>query len=111
MASGCNRRNIIISNSIKDTFDKASLIKDINERENIICNYQRYGLLDRDDAIKKIQELRIKDEDVLKVTSANLAISSTPFNQSTNNQLVNELITQRNILQTKLMGKQLEKYI
>lgn len=97
-----------MSNSIKDTFDKASLIKDINERENIVCNYQRYGVLDRDDAIKKIQELRIKDEDVLKVTSANLAVSSTPFNQSTNDQIVNELIMQRNILQAKLRGKQSE---
>ena len=99
-----------MSNSIKDTFDKASLIKDINERENIVCNYQRYGVLDRDDAIKKIQELRIKDEDVLKVTSANLAVSSTPFNQSTNDQIVNELIMQRNILQAKLRGKQSEEY-
>ena len=97
-----------MSNSIKDTFDKASLIKDINERENIVCNYQRYGVLDRDDAIKKIQELRIKGEDVLKVTSANLAVSSTPFNQSTNDQIVNELIMQRNILQAKLRGKQSE---
>ena len=97
-----------MSNSIKDTFDKASLIKDINERENIVCNYQRYGVLDRDDAIKKIQELRIKDEDVLKVTSANLAVSSTPFNQSTNDQIVNELIMQRNILQAKLREKQSE---
>ena len=97
-----------MSNSIKDTFDKASLIKDINERENIVCNYQRYGVLDRDDAIKKIQELRIKDEDVLKVTSANLAVSSTPFNQSTNDQIVNELIMQKNILQAKLRGKQSE---
>ena len=99
-----------MSNSIKETFDKASLIKDINERENIVCNYQRYGVLDRDDAIKKIQELRIKDEDVLKVTSANLAVSSTPFNQSTNDQIVNELIMQRNILQAKLRGKQSEEY-
>lgn len=43
-----------MSNPIKDAFDKASLIKDIDERDSIIFNYQRYGLLDRDDAIKKI---------------------------------------------------------
>ncbi len=44
-----------MGNPIKDLFDKVSLIKDIAERENIICNYQKYCLLDRDDAIKKIQ--------------------------------------------------------
>ena len=54
MASGCNRRNRIMSNPIKDAFDKASLIKNIDERDSIISDYQRYGLLDRDDAIKKI---------------------------------------------------------
>lgn len=97
-----------MSNSIKDTFDKASLIKDIDERENIICSYQRYGLLNRDDAIKKIQELRIKDEEVLKVTSVNLVVSSIPFIQSTNDQIVSELIMQRNILQAKLWKKQSE---
>jgi len=45
-----------MNNPIKDIPDKESMIKDIAERENIICNYQRYGLLDRDNAIKKIQE-------------------------------------------------------
>ena len=51
-----------MSNPMKDIFDKESMIKDIAERENIICNYQKYGLLDRENAIKKIQELRRGDE-------------------------------------------------
>ena len=97
-----------MSNPIKDIFDKESMSKDITERENIICNYQRYGLLDRDNAIKKIQELRVKDADVLAVTSANLVVSSIPFSQSTNDQIVDELIMQRNILQAKLIKKQAE---
>lgn len=102
MASGCNKRNGIM----KDAFDKASLIKDINERDSIIFNYQRYGLLDRDDAIKKIQELRISDEDIAAVIAVNLSVSSIPFSQSTNDQLVGELAMQRNILQAKLIKKQ-----
>lgn len=40
MASGCNRGNRIMNNQIIDEFDKASLIKEIHERDIIICNYQ-----------------------------------------------------------------------
>lgn len=98
-----------MSNSIKDIFDKESISKDIAERENIIYNYQRYGSLDRNNAIKKIQELRKNDENVAAITTAKLATSSVPFNQSTNDQLVGELIMQRDILQVKLIRKQLEE--
>jgi len=98
-----------MNNPIKDIFDKESLIKGIAERENIICKYQETGFLDRNDAIKKIQELRINDEDVAVVTSVKLATFSVPFNQSTNDQIVAELTMQRNILQAKLVKKQLEE--
>ena len=40
---------------MKDIFDKESMMKDIAERENIICNYQKYGFLDRENAIKKFR--------------------------------------------------------
>ena len=64
-----------MSNPMKDIFDKESMMKDIAERENIICNYQKYGLLDRENAIKKIQELRRDDENVAAITSVKLAIA------------------------------------
>lgn len=92
-----------MSNPIKDILDKESMIKDITERENIICNYQRYGLLDRENAIKKIQELRISDEDIAATTAVNLSVSSIPFSRSTNDQIVGELAMQRDILQAKLI--------
>ena len=95
-----------MNNSIKDIFDKASLMRDIDERDNIIFNYQRYGLLDRDGVIKKIQELRIRDEDVAAATAVNLFVFSVPFSQSTNDQIVGELVMQRDILQAKLIKKQ-----
>ena len=43
-----------MSNPMKDIFDKESMIKDIAERENIICNYQKYGLLDREKDRKSV---------------------------------------------------------
>ncbi len=98
-----NKGENLMSNSIKDIFDKQSLIKDINEREKIILDYQNRGILDRNSAIKKIQELRIADKDVASVTALKLATFSVPFTQATNKQLVEELIMQRNILQTKLV--------
>lgn len=70
-----------MSNPMKNIFDKESMIKDIAEREDIICNYQKYGLLDRENAIKKIQGLRRGDENVAAITSVKLAASSVPFNQ------------------------------
>ena len=97
-----------MSNSIKDEFDKVSLIKDIREIDSIVFNYQRYGSLDRNEAIRKIQELRITDKDIAAATAARLATSSTPFSQSTNDQIVGELLMQRNILQAKLVKKQTE---
>lgn len=94
---------------MKDIFDKESMSKDIAEIENIICNYQRYGLLDRENAMKKIKELRISDEDIAAATSINLSVSSIPFSQSTNDQIVGELAMQRDILQEKLIKKQVEE--
>lgn len=98
-----------MSNLNKEPFDNASLLKDITERDNIIRNYQLYGSLDRDYAIKKILELRISDNDVATVTSVNLSVSSTPFSQSTNDQIVAELAMQRDILKAKLIKKQAEE--
>lgn len=94
-----------MSNLNQKSFDNASLIKDITERDNIIRNYQLYGFLDRDDAIKKIMELR-SDNDVATVTSINLSVSSIPFNQSTNDQIVGELAMQKDILESKLSALQ-----
>lgn len=91
-----------MGNSIKDEFDKVSLEKDISERNHIIHLFQSTGFLDRDDAVNKIINLRINDEDVTKVTAANLLVTSTPFNQATDSQIVSELSMQRDILLAKL---------
>lgn len=83
--------------------NKESLIKDITEREKIISDYKKYGILDRDKAINKIQELRIKDKEVEEITVAKLATFSIPFSMSTDEQIVAELDMQKEILTAKLI--------
>lgn len=85
--------------------NKESLIKDIAEREKIISDYKKYGVLDRDKAIKKIQELRIKDKEV-EITIAKLATFSIPFSMSSDEQIIAELDMQKTILEAKLFRLQ-----
>lgn len=94
-----------MSNPIKDEFDKISLSKDISEINNIIQVFQETGYLDRDNAIDKIKKLRNNDEDIAIVTAAKLLSYSIPFEQTSNTQIVSELIMQRDILQAKLVKK------
>lgn len=86
--------------------NKESLIKDIVEREKIISDYKKYGVLDRDKAINKIQELRIKDKEVEEVTIGKLATFSIPFSMSSDEQIVAELDMQKEILKAKLFRLQ-----
>ena len=45
-----------MGNSIKKEYNRLSITKDIVERQNIIRQFQITGFLDRNDAIKKIEE-------------------------------------------------------
>ncbi len=85
--------------------DTKSLIKDIKERNDIIRKYNLYGLLDRDDAIRKIMELRAKDKEVLQIAIENMTGPITLLDQLTNDQLAKELSAQITILLIKLMRK------
>ena len=50
-------------NSTNNGYDKASIVKDIEEREAIIQRFYATGELDREDAIRKLQALQSKDAD------------------------------------------------
>lgn len=83
-------------------YDAVSLARDIKERKEIIDTFCRYGYLDRDNAIKKLLELRGKDSEVMTITSAKLVVSSIPFEQASNHDIVAELEMQMGILSGKL---------
>ena len=94
-----------MNDSIQKKYDKATLLKDIEERKRIIHEYQLTGRLDREKAIEKIKELRLTDEDVAKVTTTRLAVSSTPFSQASDNGIVAELQMQVDILSAKVLQR------
>lgn len=96
----------MINTSTNYKNNKESLIKNIAEIEKIIFDYKKYGVLNRDEAINKIQELRIKDKEVEEITIAKLATFSIPFSMSSDEQIVAELDMQKEILKAKLFRLQ-----
>ena len=90
-------------NNPKKGYDCASALKDILERKQIIDNYHLTGYLDRDQAIKKIVEIRQTDAEVAAVTSARLVVSSMPFSSVSNQGIIAELQMQIDILSAKSM--------
>ena len=93
----------MMSNWAERIVDRASILKDISDRKQIIRNYEHTGHLDRDEAILKIQELRLTDKDVATITTAKLAVSATPFSQTPDQAIVAELQMQIEILTAKLV--------
>ena len=93
----------------KKAYDIASISKDIQERQEMINEYQMTKRLDRDKAISKIQELRITNENVAIVTSIKLAQYSVPFSEVPNENIVAELKMQMDILSAELAKELSEK--
>ena len=87
----------------KETYDKASIQKDIDDRMQIINHYRTTGQLDRIKAIEKIQELRIKDKAVASVTTARLVVSSIPASQASDQAVIDELQLQIGVLTAELL--------
>lgn len=79
-----------------------NITKDIADRSQIIQNYYSTGILDRDNAIKMIQQLRMTDSEVAEVTAIRLIVSSMPFNEASDQGIVNELQMQVEVLLAKL---------
>lgn len=94
-----------MDNQLKQAYDIASLEKDIADRKCIIDKFYRTGWIDRNDAIQKIQELRLKDNEVAAATISALAVSSTPFDNADNESIVAELKMQIEILYKELYEK------
>lgn len=99
-----------MSNPIKKEFDKASLVKDIADRENIIRRFQTTGYLDRYDAIQKIETKIFTDTELTLATAAKQAQSgSVNLRQADNNLIITNLQFQVDFLKAKLAKLELEE--
>ena len=94
----------------KREFDKASLIKDIADRENIIRCFRTTGYLDRDNAIKTIETKIFTDAELTLATAAKQAQSgSINLHQADNNLVIANIQFQVDFLKTKLAKLELEE--
>lgn len=89
---------------MKDS-DKEKLIKDIADRNFIINQYKLKGNIDRAEAIRKINELRISNKVVATITATKLLSYSVTFDCATDEQIIAELKMQVDILNAELLEK------
>ena len=85
-----------------DEQKKTDTLNSIKERKDIIDKYYQTGQLDRDEAVKKIKELRKTDKNVLTVAIMQQVGGSIPLEQAPDNGLVIELENQIQLLEMKL---------
>lgn len=98
-----------MDNSIKTECDKLSVVKDINERQNIIRQFETTGFLDRNKAINKITSLQITDTELLTATKLKqVASGSVNLYQADDNTIISNLQFQVNFLISKLGKLNLE---
>lgn len=98
-----------MDNSIKTECDKLSVVNDINERQNIIRQFETTGFLDRNKAINKITSLQITDTELLTATKLKqVASGSVNLYQADDNTIISNLQFQVAFLISKLGKLNLE---
>lgn len=98
-----------MDNSIKTECDKLSVVNDINERQNIIRQFETTGFLDRNKAISKITSLQITDTELLTATKLKqVASGSVNLYQADDNTIISNLQFQVDFLISKLGKLNLE---
>ena len=83
--------------------DKASIIKDITDRQSIIDSYEQTGSFDRDKAIDLIYRKRFEDPKMLSATLQVQAVSKTvPLEMAPDEGLIQDLLLQIAVLSKEL---------
>lgn len=78
--------------------ENLSILKDIQEIDDLLNRYCQSGYIDREKAISKIRELQMTNSDIQMAVAATLPSNAIPFNQASNSQLAGELNAYRAIL-------------
>lgn len=79
-------------------FENLSMLKDIQEIDDLLNGYCQIGYIDREKAISKIRELRMTNSDIQTAATAMLPSNIIPFSQANDSQLAGELNAYRAIL-------------
>ena len=88
-----------------DNEKKFEIENDIKDREDLINKYKAKGCFsksEREDAIRKIKELRITDQTVAEVTAVKLITNSVSFDKAPDGLIASELQMQVGILTAEL---------
>ena len=88
-----------------DNEKKFEIENDIKDREDLINKYKAKGYFlksEREDAIRKIKELRITDQTVAEITAVKLTTNSVSFDKAQDGSIAAELRMQVDILTTEL---------
>ena len=83
--------------------ENISLLKDIQDIDDILNQYNRNGVLDRKRAIDKIRELQLTNRNIGTAVAKTIPFSFIPFNKASNDQLVCELNAYEAILMEKCL--------
>ena len=89
-------------------FENQSLLKDIQDIDDMLNQYLRSGLINREKVISKIRELRITNKDMRETTIATLPFNFIPFSAASNDQLAGELNAYKLILQENYLRNKQE---
>lgn len=79
--------------------ENISLLSDIQDINDILNQYNRNGVLDREKAINKIRKLQFTNKDIGTAVEKTIPFSFIPFNKASNDQLANELNAYKAILE------------
>ena len=77
--------------------ENLSLLKDIQDIDDMLYQYCQNGLINREKAISKIRELRMTN-DIRETIMVTLPLNPIPFSKANNNQLASELNAYKAIL-------------
>lgn len=90
--------------------ENLSLLKDIQDIDDMLNQYCHNGLINREKAISKIKELRITNRDIGKAVAATLPFNFVPFSEASNAQLAGELNAYKALLEENYLRNMQEGF-
>ena len=78
--------------------ENLSLLKDIQDIDDMLNQYCQSGLIDRERVVSKIRKLQLTNKNIGKAAAAMLPFNFVPFSEASDDQLAGELNAYQAIL-------------